>query len=207
MYKFVILDDFMFRKIIKVVLIFLIWGFFVFGCASIYKIYKADVYFKKSQELLKKQKILLAQEYSEKAIELNPAEPAYYWGLSKVLVVSLVENFDSTTKQNIIRNINISENLNSKNLVSKRNFIAIVYFLAVEDLNIAPGESNLDLEYLDFIKSYYKNSKTTYSKDLGVLVDIAKYEKRLGLEEDYFETVTKVESLRPEVLDWHESFR
>ncbi|MFH1648176.1 MAG: hypothetical protein ABIA11_00390 [Patescibacteria group bacterium] len=192
----------------KIVLTVAIWG--VFGLWSFYwiKIYISDIYFKRSQIYLTAEYVDKAQEYSDKAIKFNPFEPNYYRGRAKALTVSLVDGKDvGSVKNRILEDLEKAEELNPKNLVTLRNSVPIYYFLAIEDISLTSGIPNLDPMYLPVTKEFFKALKETHSHDVGVVTLLAKYEKKLGLDSQYLESRKIIERLRPELLDWHESFR
>ena len=192
----------------KVTLMVIIWG--IFGLWSFYwvKIYISDVYFKKSQVYLTVEKIDKALECADKAVKFNPFEPNYYRGRAKVLTVSLVGKKDAgIVKERILKDLKKAEELNPKNLVTLRNSVPIYYFLAVEDVSLTSGILNLDENYLGITKEFFKILKDKYSRDIGVVTLLAKYERKLGLDKEYLESREIVKDLRPELLDWHESFR
>lgn len=194
----------------KVILVIVIWG--LFGLWSYYwvKTYIADIYFKRSQIYLTAEDVGKAQGYANKAIKFNPFEPNYYRGRAKVLTVSLVDNEAATSlnlKGRILDNLKKAEELNPKNLVTLRNSVPIYYFLAVKDVSLISGILNTDPIYLPITKEFFKTLKDNYSYDVGVIALLAKYEKKLGLDAEYLESRKIVERLRPELLNWHESFR
>jgi hypothetical protein len=100
-----------------------------------------------------------------------------------------------------------AEDLNPDNLVTLRNSIPLYYFLAVEDVFLRSGPDNLDQEYSSETIAFYEKIKERYWSDVGVILSVAKYEKRLGLTDEYRKSVNRVRELRPDLLDWHESLR
>ncbi|MBU1132745.1 hypothetical protein KKG08_00535 [Patescibacteria group bacterium] len=192
----------------KIILTIVIWGAFSLWSFYWIKIYISDIYFKKSQIYLTAEYVDKAQEYSNKAIKFNPFEPNYYRGRAKVLTVSLVDEKDlGAVKNRILKDLKKAEKLNLNNLVTLRNAVPIYYFLAIGDISLTSGILNLDPVYLPVTKEFFKTLKETYSHDVGVVTLLAKYEKKLGLDAEYLESRKIVERLRPELLDWHESFR
>ncbi|MFC1700348.1 hypothetical protein ACFLZ4_01735 [Patescibacteria group bacterium] len=192
----------------KAVLLVVVWG--IFGLWSLYwaKVYISDMYFKKSQIYLVAESLERALKYSDKAVKFNSWEPNYYRGRAKVLTVSLVSNKDVTSvKENILSDLKKAEELNPRNLVTLRNSVPIYYFLAIKDISLTSGLLNLDERYLDATKEFFKTLKNSYSHDVGVIVLLAEYERKLGLDDEYMESRKIVERLRPELLNWHESFR
>ncbi|MFC1622299.1 tetratricopeptide repeat protein [Patescibacteria group bacterium] len=119
------------------------------------------------------------------AVVLNPNEPTYYRYLAKQ---HLLEDNEEAAFEDIISAIS----LNPKNLTTLRNIIPIFYFLG-------PG-------YIPQTLEYFAHLKKTYPNDLGILADIAKYEKRMGLMTDFKKTYEIGKKLRPDLVEWHESF-
>ena len=138
----------------------------------------------------------------------NPFEPNYYRGRAKVNTVLLVSSQDKQkVKQEIFDDLKKSFEINKNNLVTIRNSIPIYYFLAVGDIYKAPGDDNYDDKYIGYVKDFFNDIKNRYPNDVGVILSVAKYEKKLGLEESYKNSVGRIKFLRPDLLEWHELFR
>jgi len=197
-------------NLLKIFLLILVWVLFFYGFSFLRKTYLADVYYAKSQNLLKKVEAKRSQEYADLAVELNPREPNYSRGRAKVNTVSSVslsENEQKVLKQKILRDLQNAVNLNDENLVIIRNSIPLYFFLSTKDLNRPATVDNLDLAYLSYARDFFKYAKEKYNHDAGVISLLAKYEKRLNLDEEYNESVELIKTARPDLLDWHESFR
>ena len=189
-------------------LISIISGIYFYLNFNIFKFYNADIYFKKGQEYIKDDNEEKALYYADKAVMANPYEPNYYRGRAKIKTVLLVSENDNTKiKQDIFNDLKKSLELNKSNLVTIRNSIPIYYFLAVGDVYRAPSKDNYDEKYIEYVEDYFNNIKVNYPNDVGVITGVAKYEKKLGLEESYQNSVGKIQSLRPDLLEWHELFR
>ena len=174
----------------------------------IFKFYNADIYYKKGQDYIKEGKTAEALHYADKSVTLNPLEPNYYRGRAKVNTVLLVSSQDKQTiKQRIYDDLKKALELNKDNLVTVRNAVPLYYFLAVGDVYKTPGKDNYDEKYIDYVKEYFNDTKNKYPNDVGVVVGVAKYEKKLGLEESYQGSVNRIKLLRPDLLEWHELFR
>lgn len=186
---------------------FAVVGLFIFWVFLCVRYYTADVYFKKSQDYLKKGKYSEALVYINKSVNLNPNEPNYYRGRAKILTISLVEKQKPDLKNLIYEDLNKAINLNQNNLVTLRNSVPIYYFLAVKDIFGAMSIENTDDYYISQTKNFYKDFKNKFSNDIGVVTLIAKYEKKLGLIKEYKESEDIVRKIRPDLLNWHESFR
>ena len=177
-------------------------SYFVLRC------YFADVNFVRSQNILESGKAEDALVLSDKAINLNPFEPNYYRGRAKIRTVFLVASSDNAeVKKLILEDLKKAEELNQNNLVTIRNSIPLYYFLAIRDVFLSPGSENMDDSYLSIVEDFYKKTKERYWSDVGVVLSIAKYEKKLGLETEYGESISRIEELRPDLLNWHESLR
>jgi tetratricopeptide (TPR) repeat protein len=146
-------------------------------------IFSADVHYKKSRDLLSEGKIKAALYNTNEAVEKNSREPRYYYQRAKTL---LVQNDNEKAEADLKKSIE----LNPKNLVTIRNIVPIYSFL---DSAAALG--------------YYSSIKNVSPNDVGIYVLLAKYEKKLGLEEQYQESIAKITQLRPDLLNWHNSLQ
>ena len=197
-----------FVRFCRALLIFVVVGVYFYLNLYIFKFYNADIYYKKGQEYIKNGDEKRALYYADKAVTMNPYEPNYYRGRAKIKTVLLASTQNNIKiKQEIYDDLKKALELNKNNLVTIRNSIPIYYFLAVGDVYKAPGKDNYDEKYVELVKDFFNDTKRNYSNDVGVLVSIAKYEKKLGLEESYQDSVTRIEFLRPDLLQWHELFR
>ena len=179
----------------KKFLIGILWFSYFIFLYSILKIFFADVYYfysQKDSNLGYSDKII----YSKKATRLNPNEPAYLLGKARVLL-SVNVDLTESDKINALALIDKAISLNDTNVVTLSNSIPLYAYLV----------DSFDVEYVDKTKIFYNQLKKNYSNDLGILVKIASYERKLGLEDDYEDTLNQIEILRPDILNWHESFR
>lgn len=169
-------------------------------------IYAADIYYEKSTTLLADGEISLALNSIDSAVELNPTEPNYYRERARILLSSMVSqdtvNY-APTKLQALSDMKIAYDLNPLNLVTKRNLIPLYYFLSIKDLNGGPSSENVDMQFLPLTREYFVEMKKDYPNDVGVLVLIAKYEKRLGLKDDYVYSVNLIKNLRADLLEWY----
>ena len=183
-------------------------GVYLYLNFYIFKFYNADIYYKKGQGYIKDGNEEKALYYADKAVMANPFEPNYYRGRAKVNTVLLVSSQDKQkVKQEIFDDLKKSFEINKNNLVTIRNSIPIYYFLAVGDIYKAPGDDNYDDKYIGYVKDFFNDIKNRYPNDVGVILSVAKYEKKLGLEESYKNSVGRIKFLRPDLLEWHELFR
>jgi hypothetical protein len=195
------------NKNFKIPTLVFIWVIYTFSAFVLISLYKADIYFNKSQDLVKEKEYDRAVFYANKSVELNPFEPNYYRGRAKVNTVFLVSDNDiEKTKSNIYLDLKKAEELNPDNLVTIRNSIPIYYFLAVRDLHLTPGPDNTDDKYIEIVSKYYSKVKNDYWGDVGVLLSLAKYEKRLGMYENYERSISRIKDLRPDILEWNDLF-
>jgi len=63
------------------------------------------------------------------------------------------------------------------------------------------------MNYSGAVKEFFQNTKDKYWHDAGVISTIAKYEKRLSFLTEYQESVNRIKEIRPDLLEWHPSFR
>lgn len=194
------------KKIVPIVVVILIY---LLSFSQFVKMYTADYYYRKSQLLISKKTTNEALTFATKAIEKNPLEPRYYWGRAKVLLTvtaSEKEESKETYKDLAINDMETAYYLNENNLVTIRNLIPLYYFLAIDDVSKSAEVNNIDENYVEITKEYYEKVKNVSPNDAGVYTLLAKYEKRLGWEEKYKESINKIEGLRPDLLEWHPNF-
>ena len=185
-----------------------LWFFYFFIVYRLSFFFSADKDYKKSLELIKRDSYDSALYYADRAVFINPLEPSYYRGRAKVRSAFLVHNDDViSVKKAIFDDLKKAEELNPENLVTVRNSIPIYYLLAVKDFYAEPGENNADEKYAEIVKDFFARVKHKYWNDAGVISSVAKYEKKLGLEKEFEESKLRISKLRPDLLEWHESFR
>lgn len=186
-----------------------IWVIFGFISYFLIRIYVADVYYRKSQRLIENGSDTLVLESVTKAVSLNPYEPNYYRGKAKILVVRFLSKSSdlNSVKLDILDNLKKAYSLNPNNLVTIRNSIPLYYFLSVKDINLPAGVDNIDSEFSVYTVEFFNMVKSKYWNDTGVISSIAKYEKQMGLDNEYEVSVERIKILRPDLLEWNESFR
>jgi len=172
------------------------------------KYYKADVLYIKSKGYLNDLKVGEALSLINKSIELNPHEPNYLKERSKIKIVSLIYNkYDyEERKTGALFDMQKSIELNPNNLVTARNLIPLYYFLSYKEL-YSNSSDNLDGKYMNIAREYYRYIKERYRNDAGVVLSVARYEKKLGLNNDFNESMEMIKKLRPDLLEWHEVFK
>lgn len=166
----------------------------------------ADKSYAASQAALKKGNLETAVQQANLSIAKNPDEPRYYYGRAKVLLtvtVNLSEEERSRVKQQALSDLKTSQKLNPKNITTLRNIIPFYYFLAVEDLTKPEGVDNVDPQFIETARSYFEEIENFSPTDAGLYVLLAKYEKKLGLEKLYNESIENIKRLRPDLLEWY----
>lgn len=156
----------------------------------------ADESYIDSQRALKESNFERALLYANKSIEKNSNEPRYYYGRAKVYI-------GNANKDEALADLQKAQELNPKNLVTLRNVVPIYYFLSIFDLSKTSSVNNLDEKYYTVTKAFYSDLKNYSPTDVGINVLLAKYEKRLGMEQEYKKSLEIIKSLRPDLLDWH----
>jgi len=175
------------------------------------RIFFADINYKRSQALLNGNYLESAVNLSEKAVSQNPLEPNYYKGRAKVYLIKFLYVKDlsikSQIKEKILADLEKAYFLNENNLVTIRNIFPLYYLLALKDINLETFQNNTDSKYLEVTKEFLEFNKKRFWNDAGVIASVAKYERKLGLVREYSESVQRIMELRPDLLDWYESFR
>lgn len=185
----------------RILLILLIWGGLFSFWTVLSSIYSADKLAEKSENYLAKMDTEMAEKLINKAINKNGQEPNYYRIKAKILTVGM------GSKEDILINLQKALSLNPNNLVTARNCVPLFYFLAINNVSLPASVDNVDEKYIVVARDYFKSVKEKYAHDVGVISLIARYEKKLGLTEDYENSVEIVKGLRPDLLDWYDSFR
>lgn len=170
-------------------------------------LYFADIYYTASKSELETGQLEDAADHIVNAIKLNSREPAYTRQKAKILLATLIWADEDETREEILKSLEKAYDLNPKNLATLRNIIPLYYFLASGAMDEVGGNKNVNSDYLTVARTYYHLLKNTYQNDLGLYADVAKYEKKLGQDEDFNQTKEKAESMRNDVVEWHESFR
>jgi hypothetical protein len=206
-YQFGILDMARIGKALTIILIISATGFLAKGLLGMYV---ADVYYERSQALISEGNIVTAAVYANEAILKNPLEPNYYRGRARVNIAQLI-NANQQEKELIklaaLNDLKTAYDLNTNNLVTIRNAVPLYYFLAAKDLSQPGSSENVDEKFLPVTRSFYQMTKRKFPNDVGVYVLVAKYEKRLGLTDDFNASLERIKQLRPDLLDWQESLR
>ena len=198
-------------KVIKIIIgtLFLIFIYYV-AFNSFYTKYSADVYFSNSEKLLEEFELEKALNNATLSIRDNPLEPNYYKQRAKVyltMAAVLGDEYKTELKESALDDMYMAYNINPNNLVTVRNLVPLFYFLSVKEFTLSVSNENIDQAFLPETKNFYEKIKNISPNDAGVYVLLAKYEKRLGLNDEYNASVKIVEELRPDLLEWHENFK
>jgi|GEM_PF-1147715 tetratricopeptide (TPR) repeat protein len=167
--------------------------------------YLADTANKKSQDLFAKGNVQQALSYANTAVRANPYEPFYYRTRAKTYVLQTAGQDTDITQQLkllALADMDYARKLNPNNLLTLRGLVPLYYFLALKDIS-ATEETAKDPGYVELARERYTQLVTSYPTDVGVLVLVAKYQKLLGLTEDYTSTIDRVAALRPDLLEWY----
>lgn len=172
------------RNIAGVFIITIIYFVFI---GKVISFFFADVFLVYSKQQQKNGDINRSLSSINTTIKNNPYEPAYYRQKAKLYIYL-------TDYAKALENLKYAESLNPTNLATTRNEIPSYYLLGKTE------------EYIFETVSFYEKLKNTYENDLGIYADIAQYEKRLGLENEFKKTYEKSKNLRPDIVEWHPSF-
>ena len=177
----------------------------------------ADMFSKASESYFEAGESQKALDYNNKSMGLNPNEPFYYRQRAKTYMLTLVgqpKDQVDRIKAFAYNDVQTATNLNPRNLATLRGNISLYYFLALKDLVGATSNSDqsgqeisamtpTDPNYLNLAGDYYIKLSQDYPNDVGVQAQVAKYQKLLGLEDEYKKSLQKVKILRPDLLDWY----
>lgn len=171
------------------------------------KTYYADMLFVASEDALSEGEKALALETINLAILSNPNEPNYYRQRAKTYIASTTdvkseENID-TLKRLGLNDLVTALELNPNNLATIRNTAPLYFFLANKDLTKPSSPENIDQTYLPITKEYLLQMQNYVPEDVGVQVLSAKYQKRLHLDKDHANSIERIKSLRPDLLNWY----
>ncbi len=185
----------------KAISLFLILGVYLYLVGKFFNLYLADMYFASSKNLLSQGQLKQSADHIIKAVRFNPYEPAYRRQKVKVLLATTILQDQEDVKGLALKELVAAQELNPKNLATLRNSVPLYYLLSVRDTQ------NLDENYITETRNFYAALKTNYPNDLGVFSDIAEYERKLGLSEDFDRTYEQAMKMRPDLVDWYEAFK
>ena len=193
----------MLKKVLAILV--LIGSYFCFSTYS--TIYKADLYLERSKGALLSGDFAESVYYADLAVAKNPYEPNYYRNRARSYLAYILDVGNEDTKKEIkdqiSKDLATAYKLNPQNLVTVRNSIPLYYFLAQGDLAKTTNTASIDDALRLEAKSYYDKVYEMAPGDAGFYALLAKYQKKLGLPEDYERSVNKVKELRPDLLDWY----
>jgi tetratricopeptide (TPR) repeat protein len=179
----------------KLLLATAVTALYLYFAVNFWSRFVADVYHKESGNLLGQNFAEGAIASADNAIFLNKHEPEYYRQRAKSYILLGM-------KAEALEDLKTAHSLNQDNMAVLRDSVPLYYFLAFDDYEKPLDKYNIDSDYLDEALAYFSLVKNKYPDDVGVLVDIAKFERRLGIE-TYDETIKRIGELRPDLLDWH----
>lgn len=180
----------------KKILVSIIIISYVLLIVTFVKKYSADVNYQSADDLFQENHASAALIKINESISQNPLEPEYYRQRAKIYI--LLNN-----KESALSDLQTSYDLNPTNLATIRDNVPLYFFLANRDLSQPASLENIDYDFLPIVQSYFMQTKEYFSNDAGVQIAVAKYEKRLGLTEDYEKSMKNIKSLRPDLLEWH----
>ena len=193
----------------KITLILLVSAIYFMLVKSFISIYLADTYYTRSRDLVGDVEFSDALKFANKALEQNPLEPAYYRGLAKILTLSALYSLKEADRRSLKKaaygDLQNAFKLNANNLATIRNSVPLYYYLSLKTLD--GDNKDLDQEYLQKARDFFAFIEKEYPHDVGALVDVAKYQKKLGLTEDLNVTLKMISNLRADLLDWNEDLR
>jgi len=100
-----------------------------------------------------------------------------------------------------------AQELNAENPANTRGLIPLYYLLAITNLTIDTQAGTVDYNSDDYYKglaqNYFRQVLNMYPNDVGVATELAKYQKLLGLQDDYGKSVEQIKTLRPDLLEWY----
>jgi tetratricopeptide (TPR) repeat protein len=190
------------KPLLKIIAI-AIWLLFIINVG---KFFMADFLYQEAQTQSASADYKLALNTINNAIKNNPNEPSYYRDRARIYLALSLRYPSDTTFIKTLKNVASSDleyaiKLNPQNHTTLRNIVQLYYFLAVKDPY--KGDQNVDEDFIEKTKNYFNELKTAYPNDAGLYVSVAKYEKKLGLMQEYEDTITRIKVLRPDLLQWH----
>lgn len=198
------------KPVIKLIQLIILVIAFTAMFYSAFKIVKAEMLYKSALNHIEEGDASVALDRIEGAINNNPQEPNYYRLRARILLYTLLgqpNEVQTKIKELVLADLQTATKINPNNLVTARNLVPLYYFLAAKDISVAAAADNVDPIYVQDARNFYTDVKNKYPNDVGVYALVAKYEKRLFLDEDYKQSVARVKELRPDLLDWYDSFR
>ncbi len=188
------------KNVVRLSLIIGLTGFYLSFVSKVVSFYLADMWNYSAKESFEMGDFVTAHSQSGDAVDLNPNEPAYFLDLAKTGLAFL-------PKEETLFYLNHSRQLNPRNLLTLRNGIPLYYYLGIQDLSVSVKDAKFDSRYLSIASNYYADLKKIYPNDVGLLVSVAYYEKKLDLNEAHKETLKMIKDLRPDLVEWHPLLR
>jgi hypothetical protein len=193
------------KDVVKLVLLLISLLVLIRLSGEVFRMVRADYYHKRSVVLFNEADFVNSYEYSDKAVRSNGYEADYLVQKAKTVIglLSMDGANKKELKEEAREDINKAISLNGNNLVIKRNVIPLYYFLSLDDLKKDTIVDNFDQEYLLNASDYLNKLSKEHRDDVGVVAQVATYQKKLGLMDDYVSSKEKVRELRPDLLDWY----
>ena len=189
-------------KKFRIIYIFSVIAVWLCFLLFLFKFVIADYYAIKGDTFLENGDYKSALSYFDKAILLNPNQPNFY--IKRATAYGFVAMFSDDKNQDFFKNLAIIDlikglKINNNNTKYIRESFFVYSLLALKQQPTSP--------YYLIAKKTFAHYKDFYRSDLGVLVDIAVYEKRLGLKDDLQITLSQIKKLRPDLLDWYQDLK
>ncbi len=184
------------KQILRILSVLLIIIGYVNLLALFTRQYSADMQDKLSKSTLTSS-VDASLQYASQAILNNPSEPSYYIQRAKVYLVLGPEY-----KKFALNDLETARQLNPTNLATLRNSIPVYYFLSIQDLHLPVGSANVDTIYEPKTLQEFSRLETYVPNDAGSLLVLAKYYKRMEVMDSYDRVVSRISTLRPDLLDW-----
>ncbi|HXK52412.1 O-antigen ligase family protein [Candidatus Nomurabacteria bacterium] len=181
-------------------------GIFVLIIVFALRYAAAEYFYSKARNAILNGSVSASNENIDVALRLWKYEPNYYLQKAKALTLQTLDtkpNMHAQLKKQAIANIEKGIKINPNNLATKRDALGLYYFLAINDLAMPSSKDNIDNATIGDFLDYSEKLQTDYPTDLGVQIQAAKYQNLLGLEEKFKESLVRIETLRPDILQWN----
>jgi len=184
---------------------------YFYALSLLVDMFRADIYYQKSKNYFADKKLEAARDHINKAIELNPQEPRYFWGRARIYTLAVGEYElakqpveAAKLRANALEDLDTAYKLNRKNIVTIRNSIPLYYYLTVKNFATSAPNTDVDPNAQEITKNYYAMAAQKSATDVGLYALLAQHQKKLRLEPDATQSRNKVKALRPDLLEWYE---
>lgn len=184
-----------YANIIKYISFCIFVSLIVFNFFIIYKNIVANYYSFKSYEKLNTncQKSVF---YALKSIKLNPNITTSYYNISYC-------EFKNNNNLSALNFLNLGYIANKKDIKYIRDSFNLYRKIIYKDPSILKNKAVSNDNYLSCVNCFLYKLKIENSNNLGLLLDIYKFEKDLNLKVELFITKSMITDIRPDVLQWH----